>query len=138
MKNNALTKSYGYLSPRERFKLVLAAGDRGDETEVDRLVKSSPRVNLTMPAHAPHSHAFQEVAQLVFMELAQEAASYREHLLRAEAMGETHRAFSRERPQRTLALARCEQLGERYLDLALAAGRLSSARPRGGNASARN
>ena len=46
MKANALARHYGNLTAEERFRLILAAGARGDKAEEDRLVQR-------WPAHYP-------------------------------------------------------------------------------------
>ena len=40
MNASTVTKHYGLLTPEERFRLILAAGGRGDEAEQDRLVST--------------------------------------------------------------------------------------------------
>jgi hypothetical protein len=44
MNTNGLAKHYGLLSPRERLPLIVAAADRGDDAEADRLAHSAGRV----------------------------------------------------------------------------------------------
>lgn len=122
MKNNPLNKNYAYLRPRERFRLVLAAGARGDENEVDQLVKSSPKLNLSMPEHAPHSHAFDDVAHILFMELVDEAANYHEYWLQADAAYEHDLLFDPPQAEDDEELSPGELLSERWMDMALVAG----------------
>ena len=76
MTAKTLANHYAQLSAEERFRLIVAAGDRGDEVERERLMNASKRITLTMPDHAPMSDAFDELAELVFMELVEEAARY--------------------------------------------------------------
>ena len=78
MNANAVAKLYGNLTPEERFRLILAASARDDETEMDRLTNAGRRIALSMPDHAPFSDAFDELALLTFIELQEEAARYQE------------------------------------------------------------
>jgi hypothetical protein len=71
-----LAKHYGGLTPEERFRLILAAGARGDDTERERLVSAGGRLTLSMQDHAPYAHAFDELGLLVFIELLEEAGRY--------------------------------------------------------------
>jgi len=71
---------YGLLSPEERFRLILAAGDRGDMVERDRLVAAGGRIELSFKEHAPWSLAFQELALSVFMEFVEYASEQRQYL----------------------------------------------------------
>jgi hypothetical protein len=72
----AVAKHYDQLTPEERFRLILAAGARGDEAEQDRLRTAGQRIKLSMPEHAPYAHAFGELAELTFIELVEDAARY--------------------------------------------------------------
>jgi hypothetical protein len=74
MNLNGLAKKYDQLTPLERFKLVLASSDRGDEAERDRLVASAKRDTFRMPDHAPFAQAFIEMAWAVYAELLDAAA----------------------------------------------------------------
>src|SRR5262245_58408033 len=49
MNTNGLAKLYDRLSSRERLPLILAASERGDETERERLVRSAPREVFRVP-----------------------------------------------------------------------------------------
>ena len=69
MKTNILQKNYALLKSRERFCLIYAASGRGDDAERERLSRSAPRITLSMPDHSPESHAFDELATLIFLEL---------------------------------------------------------------------
>jgi hypothetical protein len=80
----ALARHYDHLTPEERFRLILAAGSRGDEAERDRLVNSGGRIALSMQDHAPYAHAFDELAFLIFIELLEEAARYLEAFAHAD------------------------------------------------------
>lgn len=78
MNTNAVAKNYACLTPEERFRLILAAGGRGDDAEQDRLCNAGQRINLSMPDHSPWSHAFDELAVTVFLEMLEEAAKHRD------------------------------------------------------------
>jgi hypothetical protein len=84
MNTNVLAKNYGSLTPEKRFRLILAAGGRGDEAERDRLVNSGGRLTLSMHGHVPFAHAFDELALLVFIELLEEVGRYDDALNRAD------------------------------------------------------
>src|SRR5262249_43502535 len=71
---DTLAKHYGRLTAQERFSLILAAGDRGDEAEQDRLVRAGGRITLSFPDHAPYARAFDDLAMLTFIELLDAAA----------------------------------------------------------------
>ena len=71
---NVLGKLYGQLTAEERFRLIVAASDRGDDAERERLVNAGKWVQLTMQDHSPYSHAFQELIFLTYTELLEEAA----------------------------------------------------------------
>ena len=75
---NTLVRHYDRLGAEERFRLILAAGARGDETEQDRLCLAAPRIALTYSHHAPWAHAFDELATLVFVELLEEVARHQD------------------------------------------------------------
>lgn len=144
MTAHALARHYGNLTPEERFRLILAAGGRGDEIEEDRLVSAAPRISLSMPEHAPYGHAFDELALLVFIELQEEAARYLEASARAddiqdlfgeddeedgdqadEEKGETAEEAEFDAKADTESVvddAGDRSLWQRHLDLALAAG----------------
>jgi hypothetical protein len=78
MKTNVIARHYGSLTPEERFRLILAAGARGDEAEQDRLAAAGQRLTLSVHDHAPFGHAFDELALLTFIELLDGAADYLE------------------------------------------------------------
>src|SRR5262245_57571869 len=88
MNANSVARHYDSLTPLERFRLVLAAGARGDEAEQDRLVRAGGRIALSMHDHAPYAHAFDELAILVFLELLEEAAGYLDALARSDGAGD--------------------------------------------------
>jgi hypothetical protein len=75
MNAKAIARYYSSaLTPEERFRLILAASERGDESERTRLVSTAPRITLTMPDHSPFAHAFHELSLLIFVELLDTAA----------------------------------------------------------------
>jgi hypothetical protein len=76
MTANAVARHYAELTPEERFRLILAAGARGDEAEQERLKAAGERITLSMPDHSPYGHAFDELATLVFLELVEEASKH--------------------------------------------------------------
>ena len=78
MTSNTLVRHYDRLGAEERFRLILAAGARGDEAEQDRLCLTAPRVTLTYSHHAPWSQAFDQLATLVYVELLEEVAKHQD------------------------------------------------------------
>src|SRR5438874_440209 len=94
MNSNGLAKMYSQLTPEERFRLVLAAGARGDKTEQQRLANGDQRITVTMEDRAPYHYAFREVGTLVFMELLELVVQYVEAASLGDAPGDTkpHRA----------------------------------------------
>jgi hypothetical protein len=85
MNANAVVNRYHQLTPEERFRLILAAGGRGDEAERDRLVRTGERVRVLVSDHAPYARAFEELALLVLIELLDELAGYLNALLLVES-----------------------------------------------------
>ncbi len=49
MNINTLAKLYDRLTPLERMPLIIAAVDRGDRAEADRLSRSAPRIHVGLP-----------------------------------------------------------------------------------------
>ena len=78
MKAPPLAKNYGSLTPEERFRLIMAASGRGDEAERNRLKNAGGKIMLSIQDHAPYAQAFDELAFLIFIELLDEAARYRD------------------------------------------------------------
>src|SRR3954454_11305960 len=74
MNANSLAKNYDRLTAEERFRLILAASERGDEAERERLANAGQRIRLSMPDHVPYAEAFEDLALLTFIELAEDAA----------------------------------------------------------------
>jgi hypothetical protein len=75
---NTLARHYDRLGAEERFRLILAAGARGDEAEQDRLYLAAPRITLRFSHHAPWAHAFDQLATLVYVELLDEVARHQD------------------------------------------------------------
>jgi hypothetical protein len=73
---NVLARHYARLTPAERFRLILAANARGDETEQNRLCHSGRLLTLQVPDYLPLVQAFDELAEIVFLELLEEAARH--------------------------------------------------------------
>jgi len=81
---NAVARHYDRLTPEERFRLIVAAGARGDCAEADRLIGAGQRLTLQMGDYAPFCHAFNELSHLIFIELLDTAAAYLEAFLQAD------------------------------------------------------
>ncbi len=124
MNTNGLARHYGFLTPAERFRLILAASGRGDDAERDRLVNSCQRINLSMPDHAPYAEALQELAHLIFIELVEEAAVYFDGFHRVDENDEFPATGSaRKKGKRKPTSPPDERSGhERLWDLVLGAG----------------
>jgi len=88
MNANAVVNRYNNLTPEERFRLILAAGGRGDDAERDRLVRTGGRICLSISDHAPYAIAFEELAILVFLELMEEVAGYSSAFLRSDDLSD--------------------------------------------------
>ena len=78
MTAKTLASNYSQLTPEERFKLIVAAGDRGDEAEQKRLSNASKRITLSTVDYSPFADALQELAIVVFLDLVEEAAANRD------------------------------------------------------------
>jgi hypothetical protein len=63
MNTNGLAKLYDKLTPRERLPLIVAAVDRGDDAEADRLARSAPRRHCGLPDY----HGLAEGLQLLVL-----------------------------------------------------------------------
>ena len=48
MNANDLAKLYDRLKPAERLPLIMAAAERGDHAEADRLARAAPRIHVTL------------------------------------------------------------------------------------------
>jgi hypothetical protein len=49
MNTDALARLYDRLTPRERLPLIMAAEERGDDAEADRLSRSAPKIHVRLP-----------------------------------------------------------------------------------------
>jgi hypothetical protein len=76
MNTKALSNSYDVLTPEERLPLIHAASARGDEVEIDRLIRSAPRVRYSASHHFPLADAFDTVSLLHLIDLLATAADY--------------------------------------------------------------
>jgi hypothetical protein len=63
MNTNGLARLYDKLTPRERLPLIVAAVDRGDDVEADRLSRSAPRLYFGLPDY----HGLAEGLQLLVL-----------------------------------------------------------------------
>ena len=68
-----VVRLYDRLSSEERFRLMLAALERDDQREHDRLSGSSRRILVEIPDILPRVHAFNVVALEVLLELIEDA-----------------------------------------------------------------
>jgi len=82
MNTKTLANLYSQLSVEERCRLIVAAGDRGDQAEQKRLSNASKRITFSNVDYWPFAQALQEFAVLTFLDLADEAALYREAIER--------------------------------------------------------
>jgi hypothetical protein len=67
---------YDPVTPFERFRLCLAAIDRGDEGERQRLVRGAGPVHRTVPDYQPYAAALADLAEPFFMDLLETAAAF--------------------------------------------------------------
>jgi hypothetical protein len=95
MNASAAARGYAHLTPEERFRLILAAAGRGDETEQARLANAGERITLSVPDDLPYGLAFDQLALRTFVELLAEAVCYTDAF--------AHAGCASERPTRQLA-----------------------------------
>jgi hypothetical protein len=76
MNTNGLAKHYATLKPEERFRLIVAANERGDEAESQRLTRTAKRCTFSNMDYSPFAHALHDLAILTFLELLDEAARH--------------------------------------------------------------
>ena len=69
MTTNTLAKKYAYLSADERFSLLLAANERGDTVEENRLAQSAERASFRVSDLFGRSLAYVIVSMIHHMEL---------------------------------------------------------------------
>jgi hypothetical protein len=98
MNTNTVAKHYDRLTPQERFRLIVAAGARGDEAEQTRLINSAERIRLSVLDYFPHAEAFDELALAVFIELLEDAARFLDAFHRADDADFIGQADSTEQP----------------------------------------
>ena len=132
MKALPLVKDYKWLTPEERFRLILNASGRDDEAERDRLTNAGGRITLSLQDHAPYANAFDELALLTFIELLEEAARYHDDFDRLHSAERGDDDEAEEKPEDESNAKSDEEPAEptdrdcatwgRYLDLALASG----------------
>jgi hypothetical protein len=79
LNGRGLSRHYGELDPAERFRLVLAAGARGDDRECERLVTTCPRFGYKMSdaAYLDRVEASDDMAVAVALDLAPRMAQLR-------------------------------------------------------------
>ena len=63
-----LARRYDRLTPEERFPLIVAAVDRGDEVERLRLQESAPMTDWSLSDHHTLASSTIAVAKLYFMD----------------------------------------------------------------------
>ena len=102
MPGHNLSREYGRLSPRERFRLILAAGTRRDDVEQRRLILSGQRTNASIPEHAPYAQAFDDLGSIIYLELGEAAAYYSDAWKDADLAWERSRHPIQKRAQRVL------------------------------------
>jgi hypothetical protein len=131
MKSHPLTKTYAFLAPEERWRLIMAASSRDDQVEKDKLLQAGGRITLSMRDHAPFAHAFDELSNLMFIVLLEDAALYQDAFDRCheEEFEESEDAERLEDQQLTKIdkdsgehSERNESLWDRFFDLLLASG----------------
>jgi hypothetical protein len=106
MNSDGLAKLYDQLLPQERHALILAANLRGDEAEVERLVRTAPRVNYSVPHHYPQAEAFHAVALLHLARMLYLSSAYWQAMARSlDAAGLLGKAFQKRLDQVVRVLA---------------------------------
>jgi hypothetical protein len=105
MNTDGLAKHYDQLTPQERFKLILAASSRGDQAERERLLNSARRITLSGPDYYLYGDALHYLAHVIFTDLVEEAAHYRDcfALVCDEGQGAGSAGRKRKRESRDLA-----------------------------------
>ena len=92
-----LSNQYHHLTAKERFRLVLAAGDRGDGAEIDRLTQTGGQELRSVSDHPRFSRAFidQERRELPAFWFDQEyGCQFRETIDSVFAADDIHAALS--------------------------------------------
>jgi hypothetical protein len=83
MNTAGLAKQYTKLTPQERFPLLVAAAQRGDDTERKRLMHTAPVRTFQVPDYYGFALAFREVADRHVQTLLNLAANYYRAILAA-------------------------------------------------------
>jgi hypothetical protein len=73
MNAKPLSNHYSQLTPEERFRLIVAAGDRDDEAELERPANASKRITFSNKDYSPFAHALHALAILILLELLEKA-----------------------------------------------------------------
>ena len=76
-----LARRYNLLTGEERFRLAMAANDRADTSEAERLVRSANTRTITWSDHVPYAEAFFEVMVLTYLDVVVGLAGMNESLL---------------------------------------------------------
>jgi hypothetical protein len=95
MNTNGLAKQYQQLTGEERFKVIIAAEERGDEAEADRLANAAKNRDLVCRDHVPYVEALDKLALLIFTDLAEDAANHLDLMERTENASLSDYAFGR-------------------------------------------
>jgi hypothetical protein len=129
MKPPTLTDQYDKLSAKERFRLIMAAMERGDETDLMAITKAAQNGNMLLSDHSPYCMAFMDLAPLVYIDLVEEAAEYRESWERARFFHDDEEQKPQKQSSKRSATGKSKRPNrndrspsERALHLALAAG----------------
>jgi hypothetical protein len=85
---NKLTKLYDQLTALERLPLIVAATQRGDQAERERLIAAAPRVTYSTPDYTACAEGFLKLSDFCFMELADLAARYLERVAALDTRAE--------------------------------------------------
>jgi hypothetical protein len=132
MNASGLAKAYDRLTAAKRFALILAAGARGDEPEQALLAGGAGELTLTCADYAPWAQAFDELALLEFIEVAEEAARFHDLWLRAADIDDWECDDEVLSPGRTAdQVANPARPAQRHWDLVAAAGYVLRARAEG-------
>jgi hypothetical protein len=81
MNSNFLAKHYNGFTPHERLSLIMAAEERGDETERNRLEQTAPWVMCHASHHFRLTLALHLISNQHYMELLSLAAQYLQAIL---------------------------------------------------------
>lgn len=76
MNTKQLAKNYATLTPWERLPLIVAADERGDGAERERLLRSAPRLTFRVDHQYGLGEGFHELAKLTALQLLDLAARH--------------------------------------------------------------